>query len=245
MKIPGRPPQPIPKDLLDPRQLPGYQPSPFDIRYPHNPGKTFELESGVSGDAVRAESEYLTEWCIKMLPPQETLLAVSAGEGFGFRGMIEVRHFGDQFTEYQPAIQSNLTPLQIPVVGVCVGVHGRSIDLVVNRLAAGATGKLKLQAAIVPGRPSFSWVNRPLSVAGGLGVINIVAIPVFATRFQIFGPIDMGDVIRVCTPAGTGSVVQTVPAGGSVLAPFHPDGAFIGYSSATNKELTVGFEVIS
>lgn len=241
----GRPPIPIPENLLDPRSLQGYQPSPHDIRYHNNPGKTFELENNVRGQGCRAESEYVSEWCVKILPPQETLLAVAAGEGFGVKAQLLVRHFGDQFLEYQPIVQQNTVALEIPLFGQCVGVHGRSIDLNIYREAVGAAGKLIMQAAIVPGRPSFSFFNRSLSVAGGLGVNNLVAIPTFATRFQINGQLDPGDVIRMVVPSGLGTV-QVIPVAElGQLLPLHPSAAFVSYSSAVNKELAVGFEIYS
>lgn len=228
---------------LDPRDLPGYQPSPADIRYRINPGKTIELTNG-SKDGVKAVSEYISEWVVKLLVPPESIASVAAGEGYGIFQQLYVRHNGEQFTEYQTVVSPNALPLAVPLVGQCIGVHGRSIDMMFSRVAPGATGVLKIEAAIVPGRPSYSWLNRSLSVAGGLGVVNLVAIPAFATKFQIFGPIDMGDIIRIVPASGVG-FVQIVPAGGSVPFPFHPLGAFIGYSSANNKELSVGFEIIS
>lgn len=244
-RIPGRPPIPIPKDMLDPRALPGYQPSPFDVRYHNNPGKTFEL-GNPGRDATRAESEYISEWCVKLLAPPETLLSVAAGEGFGFKTQLSVRHFGEQFLEYQPSVQANAQPLEIPVYGVCIGVHGRVIDCVILREFVGGAGSLlKLQVAIVPGRPSLSYINRPLTVQGGLGAFPQVAIPTFATRFCIFGQVDAGDIITMRSVSGAGSL-QTIPVGavGQYL-PIYPSAGFIAYSSAVNKEMTVGFEILS
>jgi len=244
-KIPGRPPIPIPKDMLDPRDLPGYQPSPFDVRYPKNPGVTLELGNDDGGRAVSAASEYVSEWCVKLLPPPESVLEVAGGEGYGFRSLLQVRHYGDQFTEYQPIVQPNQNTLRIPLVGVCIGVHGRSIDCRITRIAPGASGKMKLQAAIVPGRPSLSIFNLALSVGGGLAVNNLIAIPTFATRFSIFGQLDAGDIVQMMSASGLGSLLSVTAPVLDGFWPIHPDAAFISYSSAVNKELAVAFEILS
>jgi len=246
MNKPRFPPIPIPQDMLDPSQLSGYQPSPFDLRSKVNPGATFELGNPESR-SVRASSEYISEWCVKILPAQETINRVAAGETeYGFSAKISVRHFGEQFLEYQPVLQPVQTPLEVPIFGQCIGVHGREIDFTVQRSFVGpvTAPKLVMQAAIVPGRPSLSFFSRQVTVVAGLATNNPVAIPTFATRVAFFGTLDAGDFIRFLTPASGAILTAPVSQLGQYV-PLHPGSAFVSYSSAVGKSMAVGFEIFS
>lgn len=240
---------PLPSER-DPRTMPGFQPSPFDVRRRVSCGKTFQLGVDPGGgqkfrDNVKASSEFISEWAVKILIPSEMVTKIAAAEiDYDLKCKLMVRQDGDQFTEYQPAFNLNYENLDIPLVGQCLGVHGREIDLVMERPTAGG-GLLIVQAAIVQGRPSLSFVNRKLTVVGGAGAAS-VSIPVFATRFSVFGTADVGDVLTQRDPGNIAVQTVTVPAGGfCCLLPIHPDAAFIGYTSANNKEIAVGFEVNS
>ena len=234
----------------DPRTMPGFQPSPFDIRRRVSCGKTFQLGVDPGGatkfrDNVKASSEFVSEWAIKILIPSEMVTKIAAAEiTYDLKCKLLVRQDGDQFTEYQPAFNPNYENLDIPLVGQCIGVHGREIDLVMERPTAGG-GLLIVQVAIVQGRPSFSYFNRSLTVVGGAGAAS-VSIPVFATRFQVLGTADAGDLLTQRLPDNTVAQTVAVPVGGfCCMLPIHPDAAFIGYESANNKIMAVGFEVLS
>lgn len=238
---------------LDPRELTGVQPHPEDIRFKLNPGKTFSLGPAVPPtdfidqpyDNVQNQSEFITEWTVKILPPAETVAQVAAGEGYGMRVQLLANYHGDQFTEYQPADNPAYLPLTIPIVGQVIGVHGRFINCRIDRNDPGATGKLKIQAAIVPGRPSRSEINRTIGLTPAVeGAVNI---PTFATRFCVFGSFVAGDTVNQRSPGG-GSVqlIAWLPDYVGRWLPISPEASAISYLSAgPGKTIVVGFEIIS
>lgn len=224
----------------------GLQPSPFDRRYSKRGGSSFALLDGQS-DSVSNESEYITDWVIKFRPSADGVATVAGGEGFGVRGAVYVQYDGEQFLEYQPASNPTLAPFALPLVGKCFQVHGRVITFRLQRTMPGASNALKVEAAIVPGRVA-TWFQTVPGVAQ-VNNSSLIPIPIFATRFQLFVTLTVGDIIQQLDASGAG-VLQSVAATTNnlnYLQPIDPNAAFLRLITAdvAAKVVQAGFEVIS
>lgn len=234
--------EPIPGDMLDPLNRPGVQPGPHEVRYHNRFGKTMELEAA-GRDAVKAQAEYISEWVIKILPPAESIRAIVGDDTFDTFAFVFANYDGDQFREYEPVAENDY--LRIPLTGIALGVHGRMIECSLVRRAASAANKLIMQVAIVPGRPSLSFINRALDVPAIAPNTATTGIPHFATRFWINGLVAAGDTLVQLGPGGVALQTVTLLAGQSGPFPIHPDAIQIRYGSPAPKMIVVSFEVNS
>jgi len=234
------PPVPIPEDMLDPLTLNGVQPSPYDTRYKNRFGQVFTL-GPIESSGIKAQSEYLSEWVVKLLPPNDTIANIAGDNTFAFTAIVMGGYDAEQFTEYE--LTNVAGQVAIPLVGIALGVHGRLIQLAIARNSPSSTIKLSVQGAIVPGRPSLSNLNMPLTVPAGDTVTS--GIPHFATKFWINGTVAAGDTLLQIGPGGT--TVQSIVLLAGQVGPFpiHPGAIAIRYGSAAAKIIVAGYEVIS
>lgn len=235
------------KQLLE-NNAPGLRPHPQDSHKSIRGGSSIKLgpDADKWSDSVTNQSVYITEWTVKYKPSVASLQQDNDVNQTGVRGKLTVAYDGEQSLEDQPLSDFAGAPVLMPTAGKCIPVHGRYVNLYLERDQATSTQDIDIEAAIVPGRP-YTWFDSADDFANA-GSSALVAIQTYTQRFQILTTVTVGDTLNMIDQGGNTLATFAVVANMlGVLLPLVKQTMFLRYNTAdvAAKKVVFGFEIVS
>lgn len=207
------------------------------------PGLRVPLKSQDDDSTVDVghNSPLVQDWTVIVQPTPGTMEKLRGGLSWSARMKILYNYDGAAFSFYRSAF--NNTPLEIPVVGVAVGVHGQYVRLGCFQVSDVAQ-ELDVYAAIIPRGPIKSN-SVALLRSNGVNPTDF-EIPAMTRHFWLFTEINAGDTVEFLTPNGAN--VGTLALIDNILGvplPLPPGAAIIRYNTAAAvfKDIIIDFEV--